>query len=97
MRDFLIFFFHCSSFTIGKKGLILIGIHRETPHTIHTSITHRLKTVTSSLVSSKPIKIPVSEKEPIVRGRSTIKLKNIETPISFLCSQDSPNPDFLFF
>ena len=97
MKDFLIFFFHCSSFTIGKKGLILIGIHRENT-THHTHFNHTsIKTVTSSLVSSKLIKIPVSEKEPIVRDRFTIELKNIETPISFLCSQDSPNPDFLFF
>lgn len=39
MRDFLIFFFHCSSFTIGKKGLILIGIHRENT-THHTHFNH---------------------------------------------------------
>lgn len=97
MRDSSTFFFYCSSFTIGKKGLILIGIHREN-NTHHTHFNHTsIKTVTSSLVSSKLIKIPVSEKEPIVRDRFTIELKNIETPISFLCSQDSPNPDFLFF
>ena len=39
VRDFLIFFFHCSSFTIGKKGLILIGIRRENT-THHTHFNH---------------------------------------------------------